>query len=94
MWDDEDVHSEGCYAIADFFCLFSSNMFMQSLMFMLMVNICNVAYNVTLCWCSWHVMFGLSQCKSKFIQKVLFDKTKTEFFEKVNEHIIYLKENG
>ena len=40
-------------------------------------------------------MFGLSQHKSKFIQKVLFDMTKTAFFwKKVNKHVVYLKENG
>jgi len=60
MWDDEDVLSEGCSAIAEFLCLFSSNMSMKSLMFTFLVNICNVAYKVMLCWHSLHVVFGLS----------------------------------
>ena len=54
-------------------------MSMKSLMFTFLVNICNVPYEVTLCWHSLRIMFGLSRRKAKFIQKVLFDKTKTEF---------------
>jgi len=60
MWDNEDVHSEGCCAIVEFLHLFSSNMSMKSLMFTFMVNIHNVAYDIMLCWHSLRVMFGLS----------------------------------
>ena len=60
MWDDEDVATEGCSAIVEFLHLFSSKMSMKSLMFMFLVNIRNVTYEVTLCWRSLRMMFGLS----------------------------------
>ena len=73
MWDGEGVATEGCSAIVEFLRLFSSKMSMKSLMFTFLVNICNVPHEVTLCWHSLCIMFGLSQCESKFIQKALFD---------------------
>jgi len=60
MWEDKEVHLEGCSAIAEYLHLFSSHMSMKSPMFTFMVNICNVAYDITECRHSLHVMLGLS----------------------------------
>jgi len=78
MWVDKEVHSEGCSAIAEYLHSFSSHMSMKSPMFMFMVNIQNVTYNITLCWHSLHVTFAVLM-QIKVHSKSCLDNTKTDF---------------
>ena len=64
-------------------------------MFHFCVIIGHNEHHVTLCWRTFCLMLGLSRREAQFIKKVLLDITQCDFFwNKVNENINYLKENG
>jgi len=95
MWSQEEQGSDLLVAFADCLRPFCLNVSLKCPMFHFSVIIGHNEHHVTLCWRTFRLMLGLSRREAQFIKKVLLDNTRCDFFwNKVNENVNYLKENG